>query len=199
MYSAVTPTDLRVKSAAGMLKVGTILLIGFWLCVTSAQAQNDSTCDQVLIIAEELFFYAQFDEASQILEGCLAADMISPSLRFDAYQLIARIYYADQRETEAADAVNEMLNFRPGYIPAPPLPPPFIAFVEYQSELRQRKEVLDIHLSQTHPRPLFRMSRRGWFFIGGGVLATGTAIALISGGESEPASNFPRPPGPPVR
>ena len=168
------------------------------LSLRPAFGQDTVVCDTVIQIAESEFFNARFNQAAAILESCLETGGIPPDSLFEAHLLRARIYYKVNEESKAAEAIEEMLLLRPDYQPEPPLTPPFIAFVEYQSEVFQDKDVLDLHLGQPPPSPKFKISRRSWLMIGGGALVTGAAVAILTGGDGSDGPRFPAPPAPPL-
>ena len=173
-------------------------LIWIGINVHDLYAQDTPDCDRVISYAESEFFNARFSNAADSLEACIEDNLISGDTLFDAHLLRARIYYAQRNEAQAAEAVEAMLLMNPDYRAEPPLPPPFIAFVDYQTEFINDRDVLDVHLSRLPSRPLFKVSRKGWLLIGGGVLATGAALAIFNGGDSPQGGEFPAPPAPPL-
>ena len=173
-------------------------LAGWFVAAPFVAAQDASDCEGFLVRAEQAFFQARFDEAADLLESCKGGEEVSGDALFDLHLLRARVYYAMRDETNAGRAIESMLLLRPDYEARPPLPPPFIAFVDYHAEFIDNRDVLDVHLTPAPARPLFRLNRRQWLMIGGGVVLTGATLALINGREGPAESGFPAPPAPPL-
>ncbi len=172
---------------------------------STANAQNlfGAVCEQVTSKAENQFFNAAFEDAIETLQACLEAaengdaELVGAE-RAEIYLLLARVYFANQQEAEAADALTALYQLKPDFEVAPPLPPPFIAFATDIQEINSEEEVLDLQLIPPPPIAEERkINNRRWLLIGGSGLFAVTAVAIMSSGRSSTDNVFPPAPGPP--
>ncbi len=176
-----------------------VLLAGLLLSAPGAPLFAQSIgCDDVLKQAERAFFNGRFDETTTLLERCLNEDSFDREK--EAYLLMARVYYATQKARELENAFSKLLDLDPDYELEGMLPPPFVAlFEEVRSERADHlliAEKLRPAPEYNRPRINLRALEPHWYWIGGGVLAIGTAAVLVDGEIDRPAV-FPPPPGPP--
>lgn len=168
-----------------------------WAGFTSpARAQQALHCEDILYTAERAFFNARFEEASSGLEACLDAYIFQEDELMRAKVLLSRIYFAARMLDASKASIVEILALDPDYRALPPLPPPFILFVD---EVREDTFRQAPYADRLKPVPVLKEKRatvKPWVWIGGGALIAGTAAALLSGG---PDNGFPPPPGPPGR
>lgn len=169
----------------------------------AAQLRAAYACEQVTAKAEDQFFNAAFDDAIETLNQCLKAEAAEGETLLDAekaeiYVLLARVYFADQQQAEAADALNRLYQLKPAYEMAPSLPPPFLEFAADIQEINSDEEVLDQQLLPAPPIAEERkLNNRRWLLIGGSGLFAVTAVAIMSSGRSSTENVFPPAPGPP--
>lgn len=164
--------------------------------LSPAKAQQALHCEDILFASERAFFNARFDEASSGLEACLNAYIFQDQELMRAKILLARIYFAARNLDASKASVAEILEMNPEYRALPPLPPPFIVFV---NEIREETFRKAPYADRLKPAPVLKEERaivKPWVWIGGGALIAGTAAALLSGGSD---NGFPPPPGPPGR
>lgn len=189
------------------IRPGILFLITVMLLLTSrpaaAQLLSTFVCEQVTAKAEDQFFNAAFTDAIETLNRCLdAADEEAVTLldaeKAEIYVLLSRVYFADQQQAEAADALTRLYQLKPNYEMIPSLPPPFLEFAADIQEINSDAEVLDQQLVPAPPIAEERkLNNRRWLLIGGSGLFAVTAVAIMSSGRSSTENVFPPAPGPP--
>lgn len=187
---------------AGQLFLRTTFSLLFTFVLASpaayAQVDEDEPCLSAVADAEKLFFNAEFEPAIKVLKDCLDADEADKIQRAQMYFLLSRIYFADQDEAHAAEALIHYFDLRPDSELDSFLPPPFLEFAEHIREITTGDESFD---SQLVPLPEIsedtRRNYKRWALIGGsGIFAIAT-VAIMSSGRSSTADRFPPVPGPP--
>ena len=180
------------------LFLGLLTVLLFLPRLSFAQAEQADACEDVLPYAENLFFNAGFEVATEALINCLAAESLIDSEKAEIYLLLARIYFADQRKTPAAEALENLFDLQPDFKPESFLPPPFIQFAEHIQEIHSADEVLDKQLMLL---PAIseekKINHKRWLLISGGGLFAITAVAIMSSGRANTPDIFPPVPGPP--
>lgn len=182
------------RHAFGLLLFGALTLAP---CTLMAQ---EAPCDEVLGLAEQAFFNALFEEARSSIAHCMDDPIFEDDeVRAKGHLLLSRIYFAEQSSPEARSHLFTLLDLDPEFILSRPLPPPFIKFFEEVSAQHYDHAQL---LAKLRPAPDFPRSRGlylnlkdNWYWIGGGALLAGTAMALIN--DSDRPTVFPTPPAPP--
>ena len=159
---------------------------------------KDGNCISAVSEAEKLFFNAAFEPAIEILNDCLPADSINNIERAEIYLLLSRIYFANQQEAQAAEALSRYFDIRPFDELDAFLPPPFVEFAEHIREIMTNEEPFD---KQLVPLPQIseetKQNYKRWALIGGsGIFAIAT-VAIMSSGRSSNANKFPPVPAPP--
>lgn len=190
----------RIKLS--VLFLSTVLLL--MICQpVAAQLRTDDVCERVTTEAEDQFFNAAFDEAIETLDLCLKAEeegtvSLLEAEKAEIYVLLSRVYFADQQQAEAADALTRLYQLKPAYEMAASLPPPFLEFAADIQEINSDEEILDQHLLPAPPIAEERkLNNRRWLLIGGSGLFAVTAVAIMSSGRSSTENVFPPAPGPP--
>ena len=163
-----------------------------------AQTPLQDSCDEVLLYAENLFFNADFEEAGYALQKCLTSDQLLDFEKAEIHLLLARIYFAEQKETLAAEALGHLFSFSADYKLGSFLPPPFLEFAENIREISNDEEELN---KQIMPLPNIteekKLNNKRWLLIGGSGLFAVTAIAIMSSGSPNVPTPFPPAPSPP--
>lgn len=179
------------------LLLGILGVLFFHPVSSFAQSDQSDACDEVAPFAENLFFNAEFQEAIDALQACLPAESLIDAQKAELYLLLARIYFAEQKDAPAAEALGHVFSLKPNYEPESYLPPPFIKFAESIREISHDEEQLDKVLVSLPPISEKKKDNKRWLLIGGGGLFAITAIAIMNNGGSDAPGGFPAPPGTP--
>ncbi len=113
----------------------TLLLVAVWLGFPTAQAQDPASCDSALTRAENDYFAGRFDDAIALLTDCLSRGAFSESEEERAFALLGKVHLANNLESQAREAIGELLTRVPSYQPNPATEPP--EFVDFVEEVRQ--------------------------------------------------------------
>ncbi len=164
----------------------------------AAQIEEDPGCESAYSHAANLFFNASFRQAAEILNLCLSSDMLLDVQRAELYLLLAKIYFAEQNQPLAAEALDHLFSLRPDYEMDKFLPPPFVEFAENIREIQSAEEVLDREMVPKIPLTAEqKLNNRRMLLIGGGGLFAITAVAIMTSGRPDRPDFFPPAPGPP--
>jgi hypothetical protein len=179
--------------------VGVIMLTSIFLPSAAVRGQEQEKPITELIEAERKYYKGFFDEAADLISGCLSQGGLTIGQQVRAYRLFGLIYIAKNELPKAKTFVRKLFELAPTYEPDPEENPQ--EFVELVKEVRQELQAQQLQpkpSSEKPSTPVTQTEKRGskkWlWFGGGGAVAAGAIAFLISRGEERP----PRLPDPPA-
>jgi hypothetical protein len=176
-------------------------LASLWFPI--AQAQDKCTIE--LAEAERKFQEeGRFDEAIDLLLGCLSKGGLTIADSARAYHLLAKVYYAKQLLKESHETLEKLLHLVPDWKPNPAIDtPPFQKLADevitaVEQERKQQEEETLQKTPPVEPAKIVTQAKKGggkkWLWIGLGTAAlSGGAVAVLAGGGKNGG-----PPTPPV-
>lgn len=198
-------------------KINKILLISLLACsmiilpvqyvVQPLYAQSQKDWDKKIDEAEQIFYSGQFSKAENILKEGLQSGELTQEQKSRAYRILGLSYLSRELESQAKDAIENLLEIVPDYQPNPDQDPPqFIRMVEdvKQQEAATGKKTNEAQ--QQQPDELQKIvqeeQKKGinktWYYVAGGVIVVVVAAILLSGSSGGGGNdNFPTPPGRP--
>ena len=116
--------------------------------VMTSQARSQDKCENALKEAENLYITGRFDEAIDLLEGCLPSGFTQEQKK-QAYRLLGKSYLAKDYLDQAKDAIEKLLEIVPTWKPDPIQEPP--EFMQLVEEVKQRMEAQQKEPSREEP------------------------------------------------
>jgi tetratricopeptide (TPR) repeat protein len=186
------------------LLVWALIFVPILTTFSFPMAHAQDNCKTELAEAERKFQEGFFDEAIDLLLGCLNKSGLAVEDSAQAYKLLAKTYHAKQLHQEAREALRKLFDLVPNWRPDPEIDsPPFQKLAEEvikeveQERIRQEEEAL----RKTPPAetpvlvpPAKKRSSKKWLWIGLGTVALGGgAVAVLAGGGN--GGGPPTPPG----
>lgn len=164
-------------------------------------AQERLDCETGLARAEDMYNNGRFDDALNLLRGCLRQGAFpEDKQQTDVYLLIGRANYAKDLVTEAKEALRHLLAIVPNYQPdRATLPPSFVQLLEdVREEMAERAP-------PTVEQPRKKGGITKWLLIGGGAVGLGLLVAVLAGNGKKtcppncPPVILPEPPPLPAK
>jgi len=195
-------------------KINKVLLVSLLTCLITVLpvqyvvqpvfGQSQKDWDKKIDEAEQIFYSGQFSQAESILKEGLQSGELTKEQKSRAYRILGLSYLSRELESQAKDAIKNLIEIVPDYQPNPDQDPPqFIRMVE---DVKQQESATGSKkTAEQQPDELKKIvqeeqkkgKNKTWYYVAGGVIVVVVAAILLSGNGGGSTDNFPLPPGRP--
>ncbi len=186
-----------------VLLVCSMVIMPVQFVVPPVFGQTQTDWDKKIDEAEQIFYSGQFSKAESILKEGLQSGQLTKEQKTRAYRILGLSYLSRELESQAKDAIKNLLEIVPDYQPNPDQDPP--QFIKMVEDVKQQESATANKKTTTQQKPdeLHKIvqeekqkgNNKTWYYVAGGALVAVVAVILLSGsgGGSNP-SNLPNPP-----
>jgi len=175
------------------------LTIRLLLCLTIVSPVSLAwaySCEDELANANNLYLEGEWNQAIELMEGCLNRPDLDPGIKSQAYRIIGLSYISLDLEHNAKNAISAILQQSPGYMAdVDNDPPPYVRLVEQvRAEQGMEPAVAEVVPAEEEKGGISKI------LLGAGAAVVGVVAFLIIGGGSEDdpeivdVSDLPEPP-----
>ncbi|MCZ6622696.1 MAG: hypothetical protein O7B35_00450 [Deltaproteobacteria bacterium] len=158
------------------------LVLALLVAPTMVQAQDQAPCEDIISEAADLYIAERFDAVISRLQECLNQNALNVEDKPLAYEILAKSHLKLGSEDRARAALTDLLTLVPDYKPD-------------QFEDEQYKNLVE-EVRRTVVTPLVEKEKESgllrWLLIGGGAVATGAAVYVLT--RNGNGTTFPPPP-----
>lgn len=196
-------TSDAMSRLALLFRACILALLALALSVSTVMAQ--SPCEKELAEAEAQYQLGRLEEAIASVNRCLNKSEIGTAERERCYLLLGKANHANSLLDSAKTYLRKLLELIPSWRPDPENESP--SFQQLAAEVIREFEVARQAREQEAKPALPQETKpeskppsggnKKWLWVGGGALAAGTAVFLISRGNDNPPARLPDPPAVP--